>query len=260
MKKTLARKVLMRLCIVLSGLAATVPVYATTLDLTDGGEGWINDGFFSVEEMNPAGTGYILPFVRLQSKDDESGTNTNLKVTLDEKTSWISVFQITSDYIFELDDKTYLNFILDINETAANSAINLTELILYLDESDSKYPYPDQSDLSLMAISAWNMDTGSDGDSTINLDYNYVSGGSGWWGDLSVMVPITTDDIGKYFYLYSAFTDADAGFEEWSIDPPVSTEEDGANSAGGQVPEPTTIFLFGCGLLSLAKFSRKKKI
>lgn len=245
MKEKMVKKSFLGLGILFLLSVCSLPsALATSLDLTTGGDGWINGGYFYVGTENPAGTGYITPFVRLQSNDnDEEGTNTNLPRELDEKPHWLNVFTLRPDMV----SNGYVQLVLDTDEPDSKADIDLTKLILYSDASDQKYPYPNQSNSTYWAGVVWDMDFGPDDDSEVLLNYALVSGGSGWWGDLFVKIPVPSEHIGKYIYVYSFFDNVDNNPEEWSI------------VSGRPVPEPSTTLLVGLGLVGLAGFRRKFK-
>ncbi len=121
-----------------------------------------------------------------------------------------------------IDGEHYREFRLDLNDQ--NGPISLDSLKIYSAATG------DLSSLST-ATELYNMDGGGDGltgglvsDVDVSVGLTAWSSGSGHF-DYKVLIPdsyFASANPGDYIYLYSAFSNADAGFEEWSVGPAVN--------------------------------------
>jgi len=241
---------------------------AEVLDLTGNNPGGtINGAQFVPTTFQPAGTGVIDPFLRLQHKDFEQGYNTDFrgeggnKVEFDQKTdaNYTRSLLLSEVPTVKIGDTNYREFILDINEPSGDkSKLSLDQLQIFQGTAPDLHDYGAAE--SNLGQKIYDMDAG--GNNTVLLDYDRFGGGSGK-GDLAVYIPDSLFNTSiPYVYLYSAFGDdidgkadgdSQAGFEEWAVRkgdaPPVN-----------EIPAPATLVFaaLGCGL-GLIRYARNDK-
>jgi len=228
----------MRYIRLLSGAAAAGVVCAAapvalgdTLNLyAPGSEGSLNGALFQQTSVQPAGTGFIDPFVRIQrtgqSTGFEHGYNTDGQEEFDSKEfgghNWNHSIQIRDIGAVTIGGTEYLQFWLDINEPNAQGShqknlLDLVELQVYLSDKPDNTGHPN------LGSKVFDLDVGANGDSTVGLDGDLAPGSGKYDLIANIRRDLFAGPDTQYVYLYSAFGNADnlpggeqGGFEEWA--------------------------------------------
>lgn len=189
---------------------------------------WSNDPLYIDQ---PAGTGVIDPFLRIQANGNESGYNfdsANIPGSpLDVKPGpWTTLVSVADLATFTIGGVDYVQLRLDINETNNSSLLSLDAFVLY-GSDDATLNVFDPSTRTFTdgaATTVYDLDGGAD--RAVGLNYAFHSGSGE--SDLAVFVPKAALAGFDYLYLYSVFGTlnqtnpneagdwtSDDGFEEW---------------------------------------------
>jgi hypothetical protein len=167
--------------------------------------------FLTGDTNTSTGTGIFPSFVQIQNTGTEEGFNTDYRPAVeDTDSSPVHNHSITLGTIpiVNIGGIDYREFRLDLNEQ--DKPITLESLQIYKAGVGN---LPDLSTASLL----YNMD----GNGDVAVDLTAWSSGSGH-SDYKVLIPnsyFSGSADGDFIYLYSKFSGADAGFEEWSLGP-----------------------------------------
>jgi hypothetical protein len=200
-----------------------VEVCASTVDLTSGlgSSGMVDGAFFEFTTIQPAGTGVLEPFLRIQAHGVEEGYNTsNPTLPFDEKPGpWTHDLRLADLHRLSMDGSDYFEFVLDINESSGpvGRLFSLDEIKIYTS------PVGGQNTTDLGSLGTLRYDLDAAEDSHILLDYTNASGS----GETDMRALIPADSFAGaspsdfvFFYSKSGIHHgADGGFEEWSIAP-----------------------------------------
>ncbi len=213
---------------------------ATTIDLKPGAgsSGTVNGVLFEFDDQQPAGTGVLNSFLRIQRTPTEQGYNTSNPVFPFDEVPPAGGF--TRDLQFGELQQTGGNFlfVLDINEPngGGQSLISLDAVQIYFSDTGSQ----NTTILGDLGTLIYDLDAG--GDSEVLMDFDNAPGSG--VSDMLMTVPssifagVLPSD---FVILYSAFGNTDAsqgGFEEW------------AHLV--VIPEPSTALLLASGLAAMA--------
>ena len=118
----------------------------TVTDLTAGGTATVNGAILTTNDSQATGSGVIDSFVRIGGNDAcIQGYNTNFRpLEFDENNSprFTRDLSLSAVPIVNINGTDYREFLLDINQTNADSLLSLNEVELYLHSTAGITDYP----------------------------------------------------------------------------------------------------------------------
>jgi hypothetical protein len=218
--------------------------------LTAGSQGTVNGAIFQTSDIQPAGTGVIQSFLRMQNNGTEQGYNTsNRPVQFNELTdpNFTRDVRISDLPIINFNAINYYSILLDSNEPqgGTNELVSLDQLKIFTGPKVLTNP----ANPANLGTLRYDLDAGAD--SVVRI--NSTNPGSGV-ADARILIPVSffngtspTD----FFYLFARFGDTDAtgdGFEEFAL------------QGGGStiIPLPSTVGLAAGGLIALGARRRRR--
>jgi hypothetical protein len=228
-----------------TGARATVVDLTTSLSAT----GSINGALFFASDQQPAGTGFIDPFLRVQASPTEQGYNTDGGFPFDDKNphNFQHSLLLSSLMQFNLNGTEYFKFMLDANQSGAtNHTFTMTQLQIYTANSGSLLPTSLNADGTIaLGNLVYNMNAGGTTNTVVT-----TATGSGKY-DAIAYIPVSLFNLSdKFVYLYFA-GQGNGGFEEWTAATGVSP-----------IPEASTFFPI-IGLLAAVfstQFVRRRQL
>jgi hypothetical protein len=217
---------------------STTASFGQTVDVTGtGSSGQIGDALFFQTDQQPAGTGFIDPFLRVQAQPNEQGYNTDAGFPFDDKNphNFQHSVLLSSLGAFTLNGTAYFKFMLDADQSGqSNHTFTLSQLQVYTGNNPAQTTTTFNPDGTLaLGNLAYNLNPGG---GTTNSVLTTATGSGKY--DLIVYIPVSDFNLAdKYVTLYFA-GQGNGGFEEWT----------GAAGAA-PVPEPSVLGLMILGAL-----------
>jgi hypothetical protein len=249
--KTIRVSSLCALLLAVASLLIATGARATVVDLTTSlsASGSINGALFYASDQQPAGTGFIDPFLRVQASPTEQGYNTDGGFPFDDKNphNFQHSLLLSSLMQFNLNGTQYFKFMLDANQSGAtNQTFTMTQLQIYTANSGSLLPTSLNADGTIaLGTLVYNMNAGGTTNTVVT-----TATGSGKY-DAIAYIPVSLFNLSdKYVYLYFA-GQGNGGFEEWTAATGVSP-----------IPEASTFFPI-IGLLAAVfstQFVRRRQL
>jgi PEP-CTERM motif-containing protein len=246
--KTICRVTL----VVVSIMIAPIVTNADVVDLTRHSSGTANGAVFTIDNLQPAGTGVIQPFLTIQRKVSEQGYNSGTNDNFDTKRvpQWNHEITLGSLAVFTMNGTGYYQFLVDVNEPNGGdkSLITLDALRVYTSSTRQNSTSTDASGRFNGSLGAIRYDLGTN--SVLYDDQHHGSGQA----DISIFIPVvnfTGASSGDFVYMYQGWGystgHTDGGFEETTA----------LVRQSAVVPEPATSLLLGAALIGAAAFYRR---
>ena len=251
----------------------------------------INGATFQTDTTQPLGTGHdqFLGIKGPTSQPQTEGYNTDPNQNLEFNTQpGTNTDPLALGSLQLLADGNY-GFLLDIDQTGANSFLSMDRLEIYLGDApnltnfasggaatNTSAPGSHSSGFGDNSVLVYNIDAAPNGPATVLLDFdNGITGpGGSGIGDMLLLVPASAFALYvadfPWVYLYSRFGDTadcrpgvsdgrcvqNGGPERWHAITGLTPREGGTGGgggSGGEIPEPTSLVLLGSGLALVAR-------
>lgn len=205
---------------------------AAVVDLSNSlsATGSFNGALFFATDQQPAGTGFIDPFLRVQASPTEQGYNTDGGFPFDDKNphNFQHSVQLSSLATFDVNGTQYFKFMLDANQSGgSNHTFTLTQLQVYTTNNPSQTTTTFNADGTLpLGTLAYNMNIGGSSDNSVITSAT----GSGKF-DAIVYVPVSDFNLNDKYMVFYFAGKGNGGFEEWT-----------AATGAAPVPELGTFF------------------
>jgi hypothetical protein len=205
---------------------------AQTVDIThSGSSATIGGAAFYETDQQPAGTGFIDPFLRVQASPTEQGYNTDGGFPFNDKNphNFQHSVLLSSLGAFTLNGTAYFKFMLDANQSGQSGHdFTLTQLQVYTSNDGSQMTTAFNPDGTLpLGNLAYDMNPGG---GTSHSVITHATGSGAY--DAVIFIPVSDFNLSdKYVTLYFA-GQGNGGFEEWTAATGVSP-----------VPEPSAVAL-----------------
>ncbi len=255
-----------------------------TIDILHPGDtGTTTDGTIFLGDPNPTspstGTGVFQPFVRLQEPTGgdglQNGFNTdakdpNINFNTKDGSDWTRSVQFSELAVVSMNGKDYYELQLDANQlgkgNSKDNQILITQMEIFIANglsnpeatggginntgySGTLFDGKSTGDTLLGVAPVWSLN-GATNDWAVLLQASICDSngqcGSGH-GDMDVFIPKSLLSGTGNFVLYTEYSGANSGFEEWRFNSGVSVPE----------PETATLLLIGFGLIWLGSSRRR---
>lgn len=233
-------------------ILAPIATDAVTLDLRTTSQGTVNGAIFAIDDLQPAGTGVIDPFLTVQKRGSEQGYNgTNNNFDTKRVPQWNHEITVGSLAVFTLGGTSYYQFLVDVNEPNGGdkSLISLDMLKVYTSSTTQNSTSTDANGVFNGSLGTLRYDLDAGGNNAVLYDDQHHGSGQ---ADISIFIPVSLfagAAAGDFLYMYQGWGyssgSTDGGFEE-------TTALRGAAIPGAVVPEPATSLLLGAGLVLTA--------
>lgn len=259
----LMSKITAAIAVAMTQLLIAMSASATVIDLISAGPaydtGTANGTIYTRIDTQPTGTGVFEPFLRIQGKNtgSEQGYNADYanasQPKFDEKTGvWTHSIQFSDLIYVNLGGLGYYEFLLDLDDPndkkdANKRFISLNSVQIFTSATALVAPF--SNNLNTLGTKRYDMDVGSDGDVTVNLDGARTSGNG--QSDMAMYVlesNFAGVNANDYVTFYSYFGNpyyADGSFEEWSL------RDCDTCKPPHDVPEPASLMLMLFGMFGV---------